>query len=141
MLVIGFLYGNMWIENRKLRAELGEEEYTPTRQVFICQNANDHIVELWNMCIAAHEQANIKYTKHVAQNGRYKEIEFENGDVIILIHYGATVSALKNINRYTTRVFFNYALPDGAIRASIDALGLRNYLISFGICDETQGGK
>ena len=66
-------------------------------------------------------------------------IEFNNKTEII-IFYGDGVKADKlkkhELSSCTIRVFFDYKMPDSAIRAYLDQLGLRNYIVGFGICDE-----
>jgi hypothetical protein len=61
----------------------------------------------------------------------------------MIYQYGAQIRTLEpdDINSYVTRVFFDDRLPDSAFRASINELGLKNYLIGVGLCDQVKGGK
>ena len=57
--------------------------------------------------------------------------------------YGAQMDLLTKdeVTNYNVRVFFDNRLPDGAIRASIQQLGLKNYMIGFGLCDNNNKGE
>ena len=72
-----------------------------------------------------------------------EQIEFECGDVIMILDGEAQMSALTKpeITEYELRVICDHELPEGAIRATIDQLGLKNYMFKFGLCDDSQGGN
>lgn len=89
------------------------------------------------MSIEAHLQAGAKIKhKHFAQG--YEKVVLSNNTEIIVIYESAQLTPLTRheLKTSTVRVFFDYALPDSAIRATLDGLGLRNYIVGFGICDE-----
>lgn len=147
LIFIGVHYGLMIIENKQLKAKKIEDEiepefskYTPTRQVFIYQEDGNHIQQLAQMCLKAHEQANIGIRRTIA-DADSMNIFFDNGDIVMVYKYGAKIVSLSHseITDYTIRVFFDNELPDGAIRACIEDLGLKNYLIGFGLCDNSKG--
>ena len=143
---VGWTYGQMLLENRRLRQDIEELEleagYCPKYQIFISDKNHVHIPQLFEMCIKAHAKADIPVRATIAKEG-CTDIWFENGDRITLFIYGSKMEKLdkKMLEDSVTRVFMDYELPDSAIRACIEDLGLRNYLIGFGLCDKTQGGK
>lgn len=136
-------------ENKRLKMEIGEElefsPYTPTRQIFVYKDGGGkHIQDLVQMCINAHTKAGIGVRSTISDSAKGTMLTFfDNGDIVMAYKYGAQIEPLRRseVSDYTIRVFMDSELPDSAIRACIEDLGLRNYLIGFGLCDNSQGGK
>lgn len=138
MIYIGFTYAQMLIENKVLREELGETDQKNIKNIFICKKDSEYIKKL----VTANIDANIKAGAQVKSKDfrvGMERIEFNNKTEII-IFYGDNIKVDKfkkhELASCTIRVFFDYKMPDSAIRAYLDGLGLRNYIVGFGICDE-----
>ena len=96
------------------------------------------------MCLGAHSKVGISITDIVKNDENGSMITFfSNGDIVMTYKYGARIAPLTRaeVTDYTIRIFMDSELPDSAIRACIEDLGLRNYLIGFGLCDNSQGGR
>lgn len=139
LVFIGITYWEMYQENKALKQE---ESRTPVRQIFIYDKYDAHMKELITMCLSAYRAYGINIVKNES-NGDGKVWHFDNDDIVMIYQYGAQMNALEHddINSYVTRVFFDDRLPDSAFRASINKLGLKNYLIGVGLCDQVKGGK
>ena len=144
MLFLGVSYGLMILENKALRQHRDQELYTPSHQIFIYQRNDGYIQELINICICAHKAEGIEIKEQAYNENSYGFVlQYENGDVMRVYQYGAQMDLLTKdqVTNYNVRVFFDNRLPDGAIRASIQQLGLKNYMIGFGLCDNNKKGE
>ena len=134
LVIIGVMYGSMWKENKALKGEFEQKyAYNPSRAIFICAGRSRHMMKLMGACTQAHLDADVK-----VQERQLYTVLYENGDEVWCLTDGAQINALtqEQVAEKRTRVFFDSALPDSAIRAWITQLGLMNYMIEFGICDE-----
>lgn len=136
MMYIGITYAQMLRENKILREELGES-VQKLKNIFICSKNSEHMKKLINANISANLQAGAEVKNKDFKIGM-ERVEFTNRTEVIVFYEGAKLTPFKKheLNSCTVRVFFDYKLPDSDIRAYIDQLGLRNYIIGFGICDE-----
>ena len=143
LVIIGVEYWSLFQENKRLREDEDRvAPYVPTRQIFIYKENGSHMQELIKMCLSAHCKAGVSVTD-IIRKDRSVVTYFSNGDVVMTYEYGAQMTALTHaeVTDCTIRVFMDNDLPDSAIRACIENLGLRNYLIGCGLCDSSQGGK
>jgi hypothetical protein len=101
-----------------------------------------HMLELYDIALKARREAGDEVRLTSCLDDSIVTI-FQSGDEAIFYIEDAKITKLtkKQIKNYKNHVFVDYKLPDSACRALIDKLGLRNYSIDFGICDETLGGK
>lgn len=133
-----FDYTRLWLRVKKNEEQVFEfAPYEPKRYIFY--GAKDSSVEyLMEKSIIAHKQGEDEI-EIAYRNNRRKYILFESGDEIIFYEEGAKIKRLDKdeINNFANRVFVDYKQPEGAIRALIEDLGLRNYMFGFGICDES----
>lgn len=134
---VGVSYGQMIIENNRLRKALGEDEpYCPVRYMFFCSNEDAHMQQLVNMCTQAHSRVNIGVNKVTHDTGIIHTI-FDNGDEVVVYNYeNAQIVALTQyeIKNSTQKIFVDSMLPASASRAIVEKLGLINYTVTVGIC-------
>lgn len=126
------------IENKRLWSYIQQEEATRSRNIYIKTKEEDDLIDhLIAVNMEAYDQVQATIVKRY-QNNDYLFIEYDNGDQIIVAQYGARIGAFpqNSIGNYSHRIFFDYKLPDGAIRAVIKDLGLTDYMIQIGICTE-----
>lgn len=141
LVYIGIDYGRLIFKVRRLQQELGEEEdYTPVRYIMVGANESKYIADLAALDIKAHKEAGIgiKVFMDNAKQGITK-VGFENGDELIVYNYEkAQIAPLtkREVKDYAQKIFFDYKLPEGAERATIQQLGLLNYMVNIGICSE-----
>ena len=148
LVYIGFNYGRLIIENRRLsslQTEQGIEftPYTPTKYIMIGTKGATYIQELAQMDIKAHIKEGIGI-KSVITTEEKTYTYFENGDQLLVVNYDKTqLERLSNYERdsYKIKIFFDHKLPKGAERAVIGQLGLIDYMVNIGICSEKSGGK
>ena len=100
------------------------------------------MADLYRKAMKAHENAGDNIRLAFNRDG-YIFTAYESGCELRFYNMEAQIDKLTQheIENYENRVFVDYKLPLGAIRAIIGDLGLRNYMFDFGICDESQGGK
>ena len=129
------------IENRRLRRYIEQEEIVRSRSIYIKAKEEDDLIDhLAAINMEAYDQAQATIIKRYRNNGCLF-VEYDNGDQIIVAQYGARMGSFpqNSIGNYSHRIFFDYKLPDGAIRAVIKDLGLTDYMIQIGICTERSG--
>ena len=138
---IGFDYGRMLIKNRRLQVEFGDDSapYTPIRNIMIMDNYCPYLMELATLCIKAHGDADIKITKYDSsqENNGVVKVYFDNDDELLVYQYGkAKIKELTSREKknYANKIFLDYKLPEGAICAAIEQLGLLDYMVNIGIC-------
>ena len=147
LIYIGFDYGRLVINNRRLQSYIGEEDtkYTPSRHIMVRSSEGFYISKLAKMSLSAHQVADIGIKSYNEdKDGKYMKIVFNNKDELIVYEYGTMpIGRLskQEIDNYEHKIFFDYKLPEGAERAIIEQLGLTNYMVSIGICNEICGGK
>lgn len=147
LIYIGFDYGRLIINNRRLQNYVGEEDtkYTPSRHIMFRSSEGFYISKLAKMSLSAHQIADVGIKSYNEdQDGKYMKIVFDNKDELIVYEYGAMpIDRLskQEIDNYEHKIFFDYKLPEGAERAIIEQLGLTNYMVNIGICSEKCGGK
>ena len=136
MIYIGVTYAQMLIKNKALRAELGESDQK-LKNIFICNKNSEYMKKLIKANIDANLQAGAEIKQKDFKVGM-EMVGFSNKTEIIVFYEGAKLTPFKKheLNSCSVRIFFDYKLPDSDIRAYIDKLGLRNYIIGFGLCDE-----
>lgn len=148
LVYIGFDYGRLIIENRRLsmlQAESGIEftPYIPTKYIMIGTKGATYIQELAQMDIKAHTKAGIGIKSVITAEEKIHTY-FENGDQLLVVNYDKTqLERLSNDERdgYEIKIFFDHKLPKGAERAVIEQLGLMDYMVNIGICGKKSGGK
>lgn len=142
--IIGFMYTSQSIENRKLKEQLNKEfeftPYEPVRYIMFSATGSEHIKQLARLDLNAHKAAGIEIDETYEEQGCVVT-RFKNGDELLVYFEGAPISPLKrvDIDKYTHRIFFDCKLPKGAERAAIQKLGLINYMVNIGFCDEESG--
>lgn len=141
---IGVTYGQALWENRQLRIELGLEdtEYLPIRYIFVTTKGSKHIQQLIDMSIKARHDVDIKTNCVVDKNGMVRTI-FSNGDEVVVYDFEeAQMLPLLPYDKahFVHKIFVDSELPDSAARATIERLGLIDYIVSIGICSP-KGGK
>ena len=138
LIYIGIDYGRVIRRARRIEAEYSP--YTPQRLLFFASEEGQHIADLYRKAMQARERAGDNIRLSFNREG-YICTVYESGDELRFYSNGESLEKLTKheIEDYENRVFFDYKLPLGAIRAIIGDLGLRNYMFSFGICDESQG--
>lgn len=118
--------------------EQGFAPYTPVRYIFISSIDCDYCSHLLDMCTEAHRRANIPIWEEKYDNG-IRKIIFDNDDEAWYWPYEITNSeqmAPADVKNYSIKLFFDDKLPKDAVWDVIDTLGLKNYTVSLGICDE-----
>ena len=110
--------------------------------MFIAREGGAQIQELVKLSVQAHSKAGYMVKSTISTDDCFWMI-FENGDKILVYQEGAQIERLtpQEINNTVQRLFFDNKLPDSAIRASIEALGLTDYMIKIGLCSDKLGGK
>ncbi len=139
---IAFDHARLILRTRALENSIDAEEYLPQRLIMYRTKEGKHMLELYKIALKARREAGDEVRFSSCLDG-YLITIFSSGDEVILYTEEAKINKLtkKQIKSYKNRVFVDYKLPDSAFRALIEQLGLRNYSIDFGICDETLGGK
>ena len=139
LIVLGILHTLTLIENNKLQRSVSEEEYIPFRNIYIrASNGTTHINKLIKTNLDVFEQNDIQVVQRHSQDG-VTLIEYETGSQIIIVDYNtACLNSFPHDTKdqYNYHIFFDNELPDSAIRATIQDLGLEGYMIGVGICTE-----
>ena len=145
LIVIAICVAIGWSYGKKLLRESNTVRYSDRKyQIFIYKEGEEEIKRLFNTCINAYHEAGIveEYRFEDQQTGCIT-VHFEDGDIIELYRYGAPMRPLSQtvIQNSIVRIFFDCMLPDSAIRATIDAFGLRGYMFGFGLTKGENYGK
>ena len=145
LVIIGFLYGNMWKENDALRKALedgGQTIELPLKYIMFSAGPDSEIMELAQTALHAHAFAGVKI-KDVVSSKECQKTIYENNDELIVYQYGATIKPLKRheLNGYALKIFFDDKLPTGAERAIIKQLGLADCMVTIGICTNKTKGE
>jgi hypothetical protein len=117
-------------------------EYIPRRTIFIYnEKTKSQVQKLYNTAIEAHARHGIDTTIVFTAMDGYKRHCYVNGNEIWFIDVNSTFERLTPdlIHAYNNRVFVGREMPDGAIRACIEKLGLIDFAFTFGYCGE--GGE
>ena len=140
LIFLAYCHTKVLFENRRLKYRHTDYYHCPTKQIFIGEKESPYISKLIKMSCEAHEQAQdlIAITKMNDDNS-IREMIYQSGDAISYYTYGMSIKPLAKyeIENYEIILFLDHKLPQGAERAIIEALGLRNYIIRIGICDES----
>ena len=147
MIYIGVDYWRLWVRCKAAEQldgiNIHFEDYTPSRYIFVSASENSPCNALLNMCIEAHEEAQIKIHKEAYASG-IRKITFSNKDEAWYWPYEVAKGdclAPKEISDYSIKIFVDSKLPKEAARDAIDTLGLRNYTVNLGICDERSNNR
>ena len=147
LIYIGIDYGCLLHKNIRLKQQINKNDHIPTKNIMITADQNGYyILKLASLCMAAHKDNNIgvvRYEDKLNEKGTML-IKFENDDELLVYRYDiAKIVPLSkhNIKNYLIKLFLDYKLEAGAERTIIKQLGLLNYMINIGICDEKSGGK
>lgn len=139
IVVIMIDYTRLLLRNRELEplAEI-EAQFIPTCNIMVGAGGDSCIQELAMMCAKAHQDAGIgiRITGGSETDG-YVMTVFDNGDQLIVYNYEkAQIEELSDFHKrnFAQKVFFDYKLPEGAIRATIEQLGLLDHVVNIGIC-------
>ena len=103
----------------------------------------NYIDDLAQLDIDAHKAAGVEVGQIVRKQGYTKTIFLNKDELVIYDYNEAQILPLTQLelNNYKQKIFFDYKLPKGAERAVIKQLGLLNYMVNIGICNEKSGGK
>ena len=141
LVYIGIDYGRLMVKLRRIEAP-EFMSYIPQRLMFFAAPDSRHMMELYELAVRSRMEAadNVRMT---ANNDGAIYTIFESGDELRFYTGEAKIKKLDQheINDFVNHVFADYELPSSHYRAIIEELGLRNYMIHFGICDESQGEK
>ena len=111
----------------------------------IASHEGHYITDLAKMVTKAHRDVDVGIrTDIINEEKGFVHTFFENGDELIVYDYDtAQINALSKLqkDKYAHRLFFDYKLPEGAVRAVIKKLDLLDYMVNIGICSEKSGGK
>lgn len=129
------------VENRRLMKCIEKNVSIKSRHIYVMIDDSQYMEKIINFDMEAHDQIMVGIISRFSCNG-ITSIEYGNGDQIVIVKYnGKRLQSLPidTIGDYAHRVFFDYRLPDSAFSATINDLGLTDYMIRVGICTERSG--
>ena len=147
LLVIGALiflalhHTRLLIENKRLWTCVEKNTDTRARNIYVMIDDSQYMEKLINLDMEVHDQMMIGIKNRFSCHG-FASIEYENGDQIMVIKYsGQRLQKLpaETISNHAHRIFFDYRLPDSVFNATINDLGLTDYMIRVGVCTERSG--
>ena len=145
LVIIGFIFGKMVIENRKIKEDyedMCDTRYSEVRYLILMSPESPYMRHLVSTVINGHAIAGYEIKKKKQEGGCEKYI-FENGDEMWLFYDMAAIKPLSQhqATQWFNRILIDYKLPIGAERAFIHQLGLDDFLIQLGVCTEKSGGE
>ena len=138
LMVIAFEYTRKILQLRTARMYLQEYEAEisgPSIKIFLSNGMNKSVGGLFKAAYKAHTRENIKTVCVISNNTEIKTI-FENNDILWLVDYSEYKFEKLKQSDTPVELFVDSELPADSAKRAIDELGLRNYMIRIGICDE-----
>ena len=145
--ILAVVFTSFLIDYKRLEEEYEDalDETPCSTQVFIYQPGSMHMINLIALAVSARTKIGITVmNQRLDHEEKSLVMYFDNGDVIKTFVYGKKTEPFSEYELSTTRarVFFDAKLPKEAIGAICQELGLQNYVVEIGICDENSiGGK
>ena len=137
LIYILFEHTSLLIKCRRLQ-QLRDSEFVPQRMIFLYdKDTKDQMQKLYEISINTHAKNNIEVRLNLnLENGQYIRTIYENANEVLLLDINSTFPGLADCNAtdYMNKIFVGNKLPEGAIRASIEKLGLLGYAFTFGYC-------
>lgn len=132
---IGISYGVMWYKYCQMKNCLSEEDYYPSRYIFLQKPDSKKMQELVDMCISSYRKAGFLIIKDSKRRG-CRTIQFSNTSEVVIYDEDAPIDRLSEhqIKHFVHKVFIDSDLPDSAYRALIQELGLINHTITVALC-------
>lgn len=139
LIFVAFEYGRARHEARIL-----EKEYVfakPMLFYFIKSEADTEncVEKLFLAAAQARERNRVNYI-NIAEEDHCKCITYENNDALYLLDAQGCeqLTKIENSHKKTIYIFSYYKPDEGSISKTIDALGLRNEVVNFGLIDEKE---
>ena len=135
LIYLGFDYACLWYENRKLRGL--DHPLLPQLNVFYCgtdyNNATPAFMKLYGTLLKRIDAADI--VSETEEDGYYLT-RLKNGDEIMFVYDANRVPRLESPLRIVKLFVDDHTDNKESTFTLIKNLGLYNYAIMFGVCDE-----
>ena len=138
LLVIAFEYTRKVLQLRTSQMYLREYEAEisgPSIKIFLSNGMKKSVGGLFKAAYKAHTCENIKPICVISNNTEIKTI-FENNDILWMVDYSDYHFEKLKQDNTPVELFVDSSLPGDSAKRAIDELGLRNYMLRIGICDE-----